>query len=95
MACDRCQQLESEIQEFRRRDWIIQEVDRVKTELLELDPRVQFKKLISDVKYQRELEDIFGVPFKKIRSHYYWLLSQRNAICHSTQNRYNRVFRFR
>jgi hypothetical protein len=60
----------------------IQEVSRLKNELMNLDPVTNFIKTVSNRKYKVELEKIFGVQFHCIKDRYLSLLNERNNICH-------------
>jgi hypothetical protein len=81
--CSGCIEKERELAKLRRKLWIIQEVSRIKNELMNLDAASNFRKTVVNRKYINELEDIFGVPFPCIKDRYLSLLNERNHICHS------------
>jgi hypothetical protein len=81
--CSNCLEKERELAKLRRKLWIIQEVSRIKNELLNLDAASNFRKTVVNSKYRHELEAIFGVPFHCIKDRYLNLLNERNRICHS------------
>jgi hypothetical protein len=81
--CSNCLEYKRELSKLRRKLWIIQEVSRIKNELMNLDAAANFRKTVVNHKYQRELEAIFGVPFHCIKDRYLNLLNERNYICHS------------
>ncbi|KAL7684363.1 hypothetical protein Plhal304r1_c036g0111221 [Plasmopara halstedii] len=81
--CPSRRKSEREFAKLRRKLWIIQEVSRIKNELLNLDAALNFRKTIVNRKYHCELETIFGVPFHCIKDRYLNLLNGRNHICHS------------
>jgi len=81
--CSECLAKDRELANLQRKLWIIQEVSRIKNELMSLDAAANFRKTIVNRKYRHELKAIFGVPFHCIKDRYLSLLNDRNNICHS------------
>ncbi|GMF34517.1 unnamed protein product [Phytophthora lilii] len=80
--CPSCVENQRELAQPRRKIWIIQEVSRIKNELMLLDPVSNFRNTVINKQYRKELEQIFGVPFHFIKKRYLKLLNERNDICH-------------
>jgi hypothetical protein len=72
-----------ELNQLRRKLWLIQEVSRIKNELMLLDPDANFRKTVTNKRYKTELERIFGVPFYAIKARYLNMLNERNHIRHN------------
>lgn len=83
--CPNCLKNQRELATLRRKLWVMQEVSRVKNELINLDASANFRKTVVNRKYRHELEAIFGVPFHCIKDRYLNLLNERNSICHNYQ----------
>lgn len=81
--CDNCKILMDELSDLRYKFKVIDEVDRIKTHLLELDSKRTFSDIIKDKRLKQELEDIFNCPFKYIKAKYFQLLRERNKLVHS------------
>lgn len=81
--CTNCLDMSRELNQLRRKLWLIQEVSRIKNELMLLDPVANFRATIVNKRYKYELEQIFGVQFHWIKRRYLSMLNERNYICHS------------
>jgi hypothetical protein len=81
--CRCCLDKEKELLVLRRKIWIVEEVSRIKRELLALDKLASFRSTVANPRYKNQLEEIFGVPFICIKDRYLSLLGDRNRICHT------------
>jgi hypothetical protein len=76
----RCQELENRLN-------VIYRCDYIKSRLQSVESGASYRYLLTNRKYRRACEDIFGMPFDQCRDAYDDLLRQRNGIVHKyTQN---------
>ena len=81
--CKNCIEKDHELARLRRKLWVIQEISRIKKELSKLDAVSDFRRTVVNRRYNRELKEIFGVPFHCVKDRYINLLNERNHICHA------------
>jgi len=82
---------QDELQELRRKLWVIDELDRIRVGLRHLDPRANFRETILNRHFKAELEDLFQRPMWNIREYYFDLVNERNSVCHARHFREMRV----
>ena len=68
--------------EFHRKIELIQRVDYIKMELKRIGNGRAFRYTVADYRVKDELEELFNVPFHKIKFLYLDMLNERNRICH-------------
>lgn len=61
---------------------VIDEVDRIKTAIIEIDPNSKVRDTITNRKYRPIVESIFKLPHYECLSRYFELLDERNRHCH-------------
>lgn len=61
--CPNCLKNQRELATLRRKLWVIQEVSRVKNDLINLDASANFRKTVVNGKYRHQLEAISYAEF--------------------------------
>jgi outer membrane phospholipase A len=77
-----------ELQKYKHQINTINEFDRIKQKLIQINPYIKFKYLITDRRYESRLEDVFNISFDRIEKIYRQLLYDRNDLCHPYTSRY-------
>ncbi|KAL7684682.1 hypothetical protein Plhal304r1_c034g0106301 [Plasmopara halstedii] len=77
-----------ELQKYKHQINTINEFDRIKQQLIQINPYTKFKYLIIDKRYKSRLEEVFNAPFDQIEKKYRKLLYERNDLCHPYTSRY-------
>lgn len=79
--------LNKKLSEASRKLHVIDEIDRIKTELRPLSLNCSFRHAIGNRNNKEEIERIFDAPFEECRSIYDALLELRNEITHRYSKR--------
>lgn len=80
---ERVRYYNNKLAEYHKKLELINHMDYIKMRLVEIaGPSRPFKDIVIDKSYKLELEELFDVPFDRIKDVYNQMLNERNIICH-------------
>jgi hypothetical protein len=75
--------LEQQLKEATAKLELIKSFDKIKHQVLALDrSEKSCARIVQDIRHRRQLEEMFGCPFKKVKSRFFDMMDERNHICH-------------